>query len=137
MADEKSKLTVFSQSTEFDGVLEFSDNLVIAGKFRGTISAGGNLEIEKTAECDVDYIKAESIVVSGSVNGKLEATDRVELCSGSKVNGDIKTARLRISDNVDFNGKVHMIDGTPETDIFSVASSEFKKSLLLKTNEAR
>ncbi len=137
MANEKSKLTVFSQSTEFDGVLEFSDNLIISGKFRGTINAGGNLQIEKTAECDVDYIKAESIVVSGSVNGKLEATDRVELCSGSKVNGDIKTARLRISDNVDFNGKVHMIDEIPETDIFSVASSEFKKSLLLKTNEAR
>ena len=38
-------LTVFGQETEFDGVLEFSDNLVITGKFHGTINASGDLEI--------------------------------------------------------------------------------------------
>ena len=31
--DEKRTLTVFGPETEFDGVLEFSDDLIITGKF--------------------------------------------------------------------------------------------------------
>lgn len=65
-------LTVFGQETEFDGVLEFSDNLVITGKFHGTINASGDLEIEKTAVCDVDKMSANSIVVSGKITGDIE-----------------------------------------------------------------
>ena len=137
MALENGNLTVFGQETEFDGVLEFTDNLIITGKFHGTIKAGGNLEIDKTAVCNVDKILAKSIVVSGLINGNVEASDRIELCNGSKLNGDIKTARLRISDNVEFDGQVTMLEQVPETDLFSVASQEYKDALLLKTNEAR
>ena len=42
MAEDKQKknLTVFGQETEFDGVLEFTDNLVITGKFKGEYTGG-------------------------------------------------------------------------------------------------
>lgn len=130
-------LTVFGQETEFDGVLEFSDNLVITGKFHGTINASGDLEIEKTAVCDVDKMSANSIVVSGKITGDIEAKDRIELCDGSKVYGDLKAARLRISDGVEFEGKISMIDEIPASDIFSVASEEYKNSLIMQSNEAR
>lgn len=130
-------LTVFGQETEFDGVLEFSDNLVITGKFHGTINASGDLEIEKTAVCDVDKMSANSIVVSGKITGDIEAKDRIELCDGSKVHGDLTAARLRISDGVEFEGKISMIDEIPASDIFSVASEEYKNSLIMQSNEAR
>lgn len=130
-------LTVFGQETEFDGVLEFSDNLVITGKFHGTINASGDLEIEKTAVCDVDKMSANSIVVSGKITGDIEAKDRIELCDGSNVHGDLKAARLRISDGVEFEGKISMIDEIPASDIFSVASEEYKNSLIMQSNEAR
>ena len=130
-------LTVFGQETEFDGVLEFSDNLVITCKFHGTINASGDLEIEKTAVCDVDKMSANSIVVSGKITGDIEAKDRIELCDGSKVHGDLKAARLRISDGVEFEGKISMIDEIPASDIFSVASEEYKNSLIMQSNEAR
>ena len=45
--EDKRTLTVFGLETEFDGVLEFSDDLVITGKFNGRIKATGNLEIAK------------------------------------------------------------------------------------------
>ena len=137
MANDNGNMTVFGQETEFDGVLEFTDNLVITGKFKGTIKATGNLEIEKTAECVVDKMKANSIIVSGQIKGNIEAQDKVELCNGSKIKGDIKTCRFRIGENVDFDGRITMIEEIPETDIFSVASDEYKKSLIMKTNEAR
>lgn len=137
MSKENGNLTVFGQETEFDGILEFTDSLVITGKFHGTIKATGDLEIDRSAVCDVDVMNAESIVVSGKVTGRIEASERVELCSGSRVKGDIKTARIRISDNVEFEGQVSMLSEVPDIDIFSVVSAEYKDALIKKTDEAR
>src|SRR5574344_1771483 len=138
MAKEKSgNMTVFGEETEFDGSLEFTDSLVITGKFKGTIKATGSLEIDKTAVCNVDKMSAESIVVSGQITGNIEGRERVELCHGSKVKGDIRTARLRIGDNVEFEGQVSMIEDVPDVDLFSVASAEYKNARILKTDEAR
>lgn len=137
MSKENGNLTVFGQETEFDGILEFTDSLVITGKFHGTIKATGDLEIDRSAVCDVDVMNAESIVVSGKVTGRIEASESVELCSGSRVKGDIKTARIRISDNVEFEGQVSMLSEVPDIDIFSVASAEYKDALIKKTDEAR
>jgi len=138
MAKEKSgNVTVFGEETEFDGSLEFTDNLVITGKFKGTIKATGSLEIDKTAVCEVDKMSAESIIVSGQITGNIEGHERVELCNGSKVKGDIRTARLRIGENVEFDGQVSMIEEVPDVDVFSVASDEYKNALIMKTDEAR
>ncbi|MBO4387086.1 MAG: polymer-forming cytoskeletal protein [Treponema sp.] len=135
MASEKKNETIFGQETEFEGNLTFSDSLVITGKFNGNINATGDLEIEKSAVCNVDKMIAATVVVSGRVNGNIEASKSVELCKGSKVKGDITTPELRIADNVEFEGSVNMLDAIPDTDIFSISSDEYKKSLVLKTSE--
>ena len=70
--DEKRTLTIFGPETEFDGVLEFSDDLIITGKFNGRIKATGNLEIAKGAVCTVEKMTAKSIVISGSVTSPSE-----------------------------------------------------------------
>lgn len=137
MTKSTGNLTVFGQETEFDGVLEFTDNLVITGKFHGTINATGNLEIDKTAICNVDKMSAQAIVVSGQIIGNIEAQNKVELCTGSKVKGDIKTSNLRIADNVEFDGQISMLSENPDIDIFELASSEYKNSLIMKKNEVR
>lgn len=135
-SNTNGNLTVFGQETEFDGVLDFTDNLVITGKFHGTIKATGDLEIDKSAVCDVDTISASSVIISGQVKGNVEAKNHIELCSGSNVKGDLTAVKLRIADNVEFEGKISMIEQSPDLDIFSVASDEFKKSLYLRSNEA-
>lgn len=132
--NQKKNLTVFGQETEFDGELEFTDNLVITGKFSGKINAAGDLEIDKTALCDVESIKVNSLVISGKVKGNIEAKERVEMCSGSSVCGDVVTGRIRIADDVDFEGSVTMLQNPPDVDIFSVASDEFKQALLIKSD---
>lgn len=134
MDNEKRNFTVLGSETEFDGVLEFTDDLKISGKFNGTIVAQGNLEIDKTAVCSVDKMSANAIIISGVVTGDIEAAERVEMCYGSKVKGNVTTARLRIADNVDFEGQVTMLDKEPDVDLFSVASDEFKQSLILKSD---
>lgn len=127
----KKSLTVFGSETEFDGVLEFSDSLIITGHFNGRIKATGDLEIAKDAVCSVEKISAKSVVISGSVTGDIEATERVEICNGGSVMGDIVTVRLRIENNVDFEGQVTMLDKIPEEDLFSSSSEEFKQAMVL------
>lgn len=132
---EKRNITIFGEETEFDGVLEFKDRLVITGKFNGKIIAPtGDLAIDKNAVCTVDSIDANSIVVSGSVKGNMNASERVEICSGSTVDGNITTARIRIANNVDFSGEVSMLEKEPEVDLFSVASAEYKQAMIIHSD---
>lgn len=130
----KKNLTVFGQETEFDGTLEFTDNLIITGKFKGSIKSTGELEIDKSAICEVDDIVVNSVVISGRVKGNIEAKERIEMCSGSKVSGDIVTARLRIADDVDFDGQVKMLDKEIDTDLFTTSSEEYKQALIVKSD---
>lgn len=131
----KRNITIFGEETEFDGVLEFSDRLVITGKFNGKIIAPtGDLAIDKNAICKVDSIDANSIVISGNIKGNMNATERVEICSGSIVEGNITTARIRIANNVDFTGDVNMLEKEPEVDLFSVASDEYKQAMIIHSD---
>ena len=125
----QSNLTVFGEETVFSGVLEYTDNLVITGKFEGTIKSTGNLEIAKTAVCNVDSMSANEVLVAGSVKGNIFADSKLEMSSGSKIEGDISTKKLRIADNVDFKGKVSMFDKLPDIDIFSVSAAEYKDAV--------
>lgn len=121
--------TVFGPETEFEGEISFTDTLVIAGSFKGTINATGDAQVAKGATVDADKIAVQSIVIYGDVKGDIEATERVEICSGSKVSGDIQTPRLRIAKDVEYSGQVTMLKTEPERDIFSVASEEYRSAL--------
>jgi cytoskeletal protein CcmA (bactofilin family) len=131
-----NNITVFGTETEFTGELDFTDNLVIAGAYNGTIRSGGNLEIAKSAVCTVDTIKTDRIVISGQVTGNIDAPERIEMKNGCKITGDITTSRLKIEDNVDFHGQVTMLDENIETpDIFTVTSAEYKQTLVSTDSE--
>ena len=124
---KEGNVTVLGLETEFDGTLEFTDNLIITGKFNGKIVSDGSLVIEKTGDCKVDSISASSISIAGSVKGNMRASKKLEMFSGSKIAGNIETAKLRIADNVDFQGQVKMMESVPEVDVFMVSTAEYKK----------
>ena len=134
--DSSMNVTEFGEGTVFEGELSFTDSLIISGKFSGSIEAAGDLQISKGAECDVDGIQAKSVVVYGKVEGDIVGRDRVELCKGSSVRGNIKTAALRIADSVEFDGSVSMVDSPEESydRLFLSTSDEFRKSLVTKIN---
>ena len=129
----QSNLTVFGEETSFSGVLEYTDNLVITGNFEGTIKSTGNLEIAKTAVCNVDSMSANEILIAGNVKGNIYADSKLEMSSSGKIDGDITTKKLKIADNVDFKGKVSMLDKPTNIDIFSVTAAEYKEAVLGKT----
>ena len=122
--------TIFGTETEFSGVLEFTDNLVIAGKFDGTIKSTGNLVIAATAECAVDKMNAETVDISGKVTGDITAPNEIEIRESAHIVGGLKTKKLRIEDNADFHGQITMLDTEYETpNIFAVNGADIKKIL--------
>lgn len=129
--NKEKNITILGTETEFSGELTFRDNLVITGKFNGSINATGNLEISKEAVCKVDTISVNSIVVSGKVKGDIVSQKFVEMKNGSSIQGNVSTSRIRIEDGVDFQGKVSMVESSEKSDLFAMNTSEYKDSLTL------
>lgn len=129
--DKEKNVTILGRETTFNGVMKFSDVLRIEGSFKGNIDATGFLYVEKGAVCEVDYINVSSIVVEGTVRGSINSKGDVELKPHATVIGDIVALRLKIADDVTFNGTIRMLHGVPSTanDIFSMDISDFRDSL--------
>lgn len=130
--DKIKNLTVLGKETVFDGLLKFSDDLHIEGEFSGAIDARGNLFIAKGSVCKVQYIKATSIIVEGTVYGPMTAVGDVELKQYATVVGDIEANRLKIADNVSFDGAIHMASNSKalSDDVFTLDVSQFRQELL-------
>lgn len=103
--------TILGKDTYLNGVLMFKKPLQIAGHFVGEIISDGFLYISETAVVKAN-IKAHTVIVGGEVTGNVIATERLEMLSTGRVNGNIKTAKLQIADGVIFDGNCEMIQPT-------------------------
>ena len=127
------KYVTFGPSTVFSGYLKFKETLCIKGKFHGTIDAAGALIVDKGAVVETDHISVASLVVHGTLVGSVHAVDKVDMQSGAEVRGDISAARLRIADDVFFEGMCSMTGIEKDVEIFSRPTEEIKAELL-RTN---
>jgi cytoskeletal protein CcmA (bactofilin family) len=102
---------VIGKSVQIRGEVKGQEDLVVEGLVEGTITLSENkLTIGATARVTAN-VAAKDVVVQGHLQGDIHAAGRVELRSGSNVNGDIRAARLSVEDNAIFSGKVEL-DGT-------------------------
>ena len=54
-------------------------------------------------------VKAREVVALGSIQGNVEASDRIEIRKDARLVGDIKTARIVIEDGAYFKGSIDII----------------------------
>jgi cytoskeletal protein CcmA (bactofilin family) len=102
---------VIGKSVQIRGEVKGNEDLVIEGLVEGTITMNEHrLTIGANAKVTAN-VGARDVVVLGTLQGDIHAAGRVELRSGSHVNGDIRAARLSVEDNAIFSGKVEL-DGT-------------------------
>ena len=126
---ENSRVVVFGNSTSFNGHLRFRESLCIQGKFKGTIEASGDLIVDKGAVVEADRISVASLVVYGTVNATVHATDKIDMFPGAEVHGNLTAARLRIADGVLFEGQCNMTGINKDVEIFSRPTEEIKAEL--------
>ena len=115
MADEGKMNSIIGKGCKVNGTIDVQDGtLRIDGDFEGNINCpGGTLVICKGGTVKAD-VKVSNAVVGGTVNGNIDAKEKIELQAGSRLEGDIKTRRLVIDEGVFFEGSCRMSpDGKP------------------------
>lgn len=100
-------VTTLGANTEFEGMMEFKTSVQIDGKFNGEIRTTGMLIVGSQAVVTADVF-ASIVIVCGEIIGNVTASDRVNILSGGKLNGNIKTAKLKVADGVVFDGHCEM-----------------------------
>ena len=118
--------TVLQHGTSLNGNLKFEKPLKIKGDFNGEIESDAVLFIDSDAAVKAD-INARVVIVSGRVDGNITASERIELLAGARVRGDLKSFRIKIADEVVFEGRCKMIHDPETIDIFSASVDKLKE----------
>jgi cytoskeletal protein CcmA (bactofilin family) len=89
------------------GQIYSREDLTIDGEVEGTVELQEHrLTVGTSGKVQADGIKAREIVVLGTIQGNVEATDKIEIKKDARLVGDIKTARIVIEDGAYFKGSI-------------------------------
>jgi len=99
--------SMLGQGCKIKGDIELQGTIRIDGQFEGSISCPDTLIIGKSGVVKAD-VKVKNAVIGGKLVGNISAANKIELQTGSHVEGDIQTARLVIDEGVFFEGNCKM-----------------------------
>jgi cytoskeletal protein CcmA (bactofilin family) len=129
MTGEGKMNSIIGKGCKVKGTVDVKEGtLRIDGEFDGTINCPDTLVIGKDGKVKAE-ITVKNAVVGGHVTGNINAKDKIELQSGSRLQGDIKTSRLVIDEGVFFEGACKM---SPDQ-----KSESFKSFSAPKTEEQK
>jgi cytoskeletal protein CcmA (bactofilin family) len=102
--------TILGKESEFDGKLTFDGQVRIDGKFQGQINTKDTLVIGDGARVNAE-ISAGTVIVNGSVEGNIKASQLIELHQPGRIKGNLDTPSLSIDRGVIFEGTCKMEAG--------------------------
>ncbi len=101
-------LTAFiDQGSEFEGKLSFKDTVRIDGTFSGEISSDNTLIVGESGQIHAT-IKSVCVVISGFVEGDIQASDQIVLHKTAVVNGNLDAPAITMEEGAQLNGSVRM-----------------------------
>lgn len=95
--------SIIGEGSEFKGEFKINGLLRIDGKFQGTIETDGKVLIGQHGEALTD-IKANLVVIGGTVRGNIFASERVIFLSTGVIKGNIITPSIIMEEGVKFEG---------------------------------
>jgi cytoskeletal protein CcmA (bactofilin family) len=99
--------SILGKGCKFKGTIDVEGTLRIDSEFEGVVNCPETLVVGKTGVVKAE-INVKNAVVGGKVIGNITATNKIELQSGSHIEGDINTHRLVIDEGVFFEGSCKM-----------------------------
>lgn len=101
-------LTAFiDQGSEFEGKLSFRDTVRIDGTFTGEISSENTLIVGESGKIHAS-IKSVCVMVSGQVDGDIQASSQIVLHKSAVVTGDLVAPNIVMEEGAQLNGNVRM-----------------------------
>lgn len=105
--DEEDFDTVLATDIDFSGNVDLKKPLMIKGFFTGSINSESALSIEEGAVVKAD-VRADSLVVKGSLEGDVVAETVVRIYPTGKLSGDVTAPEVILDSGCYFTGNCKM-----------------------------
>ena len=111
--EARGSSATIGKAVKIIGQIHSKEDLYVDGDVEGTVEApehrltvGPNGTVHAT-------VKAREVVALGSIQGNVEAAERIEIKKEAKLIGDIRTARIVIEDGAYFKGSIDIVKAEP------------------------
>jgi len=105
-APQTGQFAHIGKSVVIKGELSGSEDLYVDGNVEGKIELRNHsLTVGPNGKVKAD-VSAKAVVIQGTLNGSVNASDRVELRKSAVVTGDLTTQRISIEEGAFLQGKV-------------------------------
>jgi cytoskeletal protein CcmA (bactofilin family) len=119
--------SLIGSGTRIDGDVTFSGGLRVDGEIKGNVTAApdspSTLVVSEKARIEGE-IRVSHLVVNGSIDGPVFATEFVELQASSRVRGDLHYSRLEMHLGAVVEGRLMHRTGEARTVELKIASSK-------------
>ncbi len=119
---DSRQTSILAQGCRFEGKADVKGTFRVEGEFKGTMETPENLIIGKTGVVYAN-VKVKNAIIGGQLFGNISAESKIELQSGSHIEGDIRTKRLVVDEGVFFEGNCSMGGGKSTTGAVSMTAS--------------
>lgn len=99
--------TTVGSKTRINGKVSGTDRLVVHGLVEGEVAMDGDVVVEPDGRVEAT-LAGDTILIRGVVNGEVTGRGKVEIAPDGRMIGDVRTARILISDGAVFKGRVEM-----------------------------
>src|ERR1051326_3744285 len=111
--DSARGAATIGKAVKVNGQIVSQEDLYVDGDVEGTVElVQHKLTIGPNGKVHA-AIKSREVVVLGSIQGNVEASDKIEIRKDARLVGDIKTARIIIEDGAYFKGSIDIVKPEP------------------------
>ena len=106
--------TYIAASTTIVGTLSGQGTYVFCGSVEGDCDINGPLTLAETGRWK-GTLKATDIVVAGTVEGDVIASQRVEILGSARVSGSLSGNSIAVAEGAIIEGEIRVTSGAPAT----------------------
>lgn len=109
MANTESSASI-GKAVKIKGEVFSNEDLYVDGDLEGRIELKAHkLTVGPNGTVKTGVIKARAVVIQGTVQGDVDAQEKVEIRKDATLTGNIKTARIVIEEGAYFKGGVDIV----------------------------
>ena len=128
--------TYIGKSLVIKGEISCDEPIQIDGRVEGPISLReARINIGREASVS-SSVRAGEVIVRGTLEGNVIATDRVEVHSGGSLTGDVTAGRVTVELGAYFHGKVDMKRPDPKAHVDVPTARESKPTKVTELEES-
>jgi cytoskeletal protein CcmA (bactofilin family) len=100
-------VSIIGPGMKITGDCESDGTIRVEGSIEGAVKAAKSVVVGKDGIV-VGDISTQDAIVAGRVNGSVTAESRVELQSTCRIQGDIRSRRVKLDEGGQIDGSLHM-----------------------------